>query len=107
MSLDVSLVVMREVEIFEANITHNLNKMAEAAGVYLACWRPEEIGAQYAKDIVPILEDGIAAMKAKPVTFSQFNAKNGWGTYENFLPWLEKYLAACKENPNAEIRVSR
>jgi hypothetical protein len=31
--------------VFDANITHNLNKMADAAGIYEACWRPEEIGA--------------------------------------------------------------
>ena len=33
MSLDVYLEVMKPTEVFSANITHNLNKMAEAAGV--------------------------------------------------------------------------
>jgi hypothetical protein len=107
MSLDVSLIAVRKTEVFEANITHNLGKMADAAGVYYACWRPEEIGIKTAGEIIPILEKGIADMKERPDFFKQYDSPNGWGTYINFLPWLEKYLAACKENPDAEISVSR
>jgi precorrin-6x reductase len=40
MSLDIWLEISATP--FEANITHNLNRMAEAAGVYKVLWRPEE-----------------------------------------------------------------
>lgn len=30
-------------EVFDANITHNLNRMAGAAGIYEALWRPGEL----------------------------------------------------------------
>ena len=30
--------------VYEGNITHNLNRMAEACGIYMELWRPEEIG---------------------------------------------------------------
>ena len=93
--------------VFEANITHNLNRMAAEAGIYEACWRPDEIGAERAKDIVPLLEKGLADMKARPSHFEQFNAPNGWGMYEHFVPWVEQYLEACREYPDAEIEVSR
>lgn len=39
--------------------------------------------------------------------FRAYDSPNGWGTYDNFVPWLEKYLAACEEYPDAEVRVSR
>lgn len=107
MSLDVYLTAVRPTEVFSANITHNLNSMADAAGIYQACWRPEEIGAKYASDIIPLLEKGLEDLKSRPEYFKQFNSPNGWGMYENFVPWVEKYLAACKENPDAEIQVSR
>jgi hypothetical protein len=81
-------------EVFEANITHNLGQMAEAAGIYKACWRPEEIGATKAADIIPLLRDGIEKLEANPEHFAQFNASNGWGTYEQFAPWVQKYLDA-------------
>lgn len=30
--------------LYDANITHNLNRMADEAGIYEHVWRPEEIG---------------------------------------------------------------
>ena len=93
--------------VFDANITHNLNKMADAAGIYEACWRPEEIGAIKASDIIPILEKGFEDMKARPEHFKKFDSENGWGTYKDFLPWVESYLDACRKYPDAIIEVSR
>lgn len=109
MSLDVSLMAIPKepISVFEANITHNLGEMAAKAGIYKACWRPEEIGCKYAKDIIPLLGNGIKKMRTNPDKFRKYNAPNGWGTYDDFLPWLEEYLKACKENPEAEISVSR
>lgn len=107
MSLDVDLMIMRPRSVFEANITHNLNTMAEAAGIYKHVWRPEELCITKASQLIEPLRDGIARMKADPAKFEAFNAPNGWGLYENFLPWLERYLAACEEFPDAEIRVRR
>jgi hypothetical protein len=26
--------------------------------------------------------------------------ENKWGTYDNFVPWVERYLAACEEYPD-------
>lgn len=90
-----------------ANITHNLNVMAGKAGIYEAVWRPDENGYEKAGQIIELLESGIAKMKADPDYFRQFDASNGWGTYRDFVPWLEKYLEACREYPDAFIRVSR
>ena len=107
MSLDVMLTRVMPAEIYSANITHNLGKMAEAAGIYDAVWRPEEHGITKAEQLIPILEKGIADMRANPTKYRAFNSPNGWGTYDNFVPWLEKYLEACRENPDAEVTVSR
>jgi hypothetical protein len=94
-------------EIFKANITHNLGRMAGEAGIYKVCWRPDEIGILKAAQLIDPLKNGIAMMKADPTRFQKLNAQNGWGLYENFVPWLERYLAACEENPEAEVWVSR
>ena len=32
---------------------------------------------------------------------------NGWGLYEHFVPWIERYLAACIANPDSIVTVSR
>ena len=95
------------VYVFGTNITHNLTTMADKAGIYKACWRPEEIGATKAKHIIKILEKGYEMMINAPGYFKQFDSENGWGTYEHFLPWVKEYIEACKEHPEARIYVSR
>ena len=94
-------------QFFDANITHNLNAMAEEAGIYGVVWRPEENGIEKASQLIEPLECAISAMKADPTRFEKHNSLNGWGLYKNFVPWLEKYLAACRQCPDAAVRVSR
>ena len=107
MSLDVWLTAIRPTSVFNYNITHNLNKMAEEAGIYKHLWRPEEIGITNAEQLIEPLEAGLALLKNKPTYFRKFNPENGWGSYEGLVEFVTKYLEACKENPDAEIGVSR
>jgi hypothetical protein len=107
MSLDVYLMVTKPTEVYWANITHNLNTMAVEAGIYDAMWRPEAIHAIYASEIIDILEEGLSMLLSNPEYFKQFNPDNGWGNYGNLISFTTKYLEACKENPDAEIHVSR
>ena len=108
MSLDVYLTHPESKEpYYSANITHNLGKMADAAGIYYALWRPEEIGAVTASDIIPLLEDGLATLYADSDKYREFDSPNGWGIYDHFVPFVRKYLDACKDYPDAIIEVSR
>ncbi|WP_152544775.1 hypothetical protein [Deinococcus phoenicis] len=93
--------------VFDANITHNLNRMASEAGLYEAVWRPDEHGYTHAHQIIPVLERGIAEMEADPERFKAFDSPNGWGLYIHLLPWLQRYLTACREYPDALIEVCR
>lgn len=125
-------------EVYSRNITHNLNTMAEKAGLYLALWRPGElldpathtkIEEQSAlgnyhdtggvnelertlpevkgKDLIEPLEIGLALLKSDPDRFKAFNPANGWGNYEGLVEFVESYLEACKEYPDANVEVSR
>ena len=96
-----------EAEYSWANITHNLNEMASDAGFYEAVWRPENIGIERASQLIEPLEKGIALLKSDPARFKKFDAPNGWGKYDDFVSWLEKYLSACREYPEAKVRASR
>ena len=94
----------RSDEGYWANITHNLTEMADKAGMYLALWHPERLTPNpKASDIVPIIEKGLADLKARPDYFKQFNATNGWGMYENFVPFVEKYLKELNKDLNADV----
>ena len=105
MGLHLSLVVANEVH--SSNITHNLGPMARAAGIYEHLWRPEEIGLTHARELIQPLSLGLQRLKEDREGFEKYSAGNGWGTYANFVPFVEKYLHACIANPNAELRVSR
>jgi hypothetical protein len=117
MSLDVSLIQTEQCpncgheikgdQVYDANITHNLNKMAEEAGIYQALWYPDEINCKYAKDIIPLLKSGLKKLLAEPDHYKTFDSPNGWGTYVHFVPFVQKYLEACNKYPNAIIEVNR
>lgn len=93
--------------VYTANITHNLNVMAEAAGIYVHLWRPEELGITKAKNLIDPLHKGLEKLKEDSARFKQFNPPNGWGTYAGLVSFVENYLAACIKYPEAVVRVSR
>lgn len=107
MSLDISLLDRDGQEVYEGNITHNLNKMADAAGIYQHLWRPDEIGIDFAALLIVPLSRGLEKLKADPEHYKTFDSPNGWGLYIHFVPFVERYLAACIEHSDARISVSR
>ena len=107
MSLTLYFMETKPVEVHSQNITHNLGAMAEEAGLYYPLWRPEEIGITKASELIPYLESGIRAMEKDPEKFKIHNAKNGWGSYDRFLPWLKKLLTACYEHPDSSVEACR
>lgn len=92
---------------YEANITHNLGEMADAVGLYRPLWRPEEIGIQYAHQLIPLLEAGLARLIDEEEACCDHSPSNGWGTYEGLVEFVSDYLAACQQHPYAVIEVSR
>ena len=105
-SYDAGKTLTEEFEtVYDANITHNLGEIADKAGIYYALWRPGEIGKIKASEIIGPLEKGLYDLKERPEYFKKFDSPNGWGMYEHFVPFVEKYLKACKEYPDAIIRV--
>jgi hypothetical protein len=106
-SLDVYLSETRPVDIYQANITHNLNTMAAEAGIYEALWRPDEHGITHARQLIEPLRAGLALLIAEPERFAKHNPSNGWGSYDGLVAFVREYLAACEKNPDAQVRVWR
>jgi len=116
-SLDVSLVLETvpcpccgagadRAEVFSANITHNLTHMADKAGLLEVVWEPASLGYTRAAQLIAGLESGLQRLKSDRRYFEQFNAPNGWGLYEHLVPWLEKYLEACRAHPTARVETN-
>lgn len=109
MDIDVGAEELHRVYLYELNITHNLNKMAVACGLYDFMWDAEyTIGKEgTAQDLVKGLTAGVEDLKNNPDKYKKYNASNGWGVYEDLLRISEEFLDACKCYPKAKISVSR
>ena len=93
--------------VYEANITHNLNKMADAAGIYQHLWCPDELGITLAEQLIEPLREGLAKLTSNPALYKAHNPANGWGDYEGLLGFVTRYLEACIRYPYATVCVSR
>lgn len=90
--------------LFDKNITHNLGNMADAAGIYEALWRPRETGFELAESLIPVLSEGLEKLKSDPGEYRKYDAPNGWGLYEHFVPFVEGCLNACIKYPKAKVQ---
>lgn len=93
--------------VWRGNITHNLSRMAEAAGLYRCLWRPDEYGITTARDLLQPLREGLAVLRATPARFEALNPANGWGSYPILVLFVADYLAACERWPEATVEVWR
>lgn len=94
-------------EVYSQSITHNMTKMAKKAGIFQVLWRQEETGLTKAKDLMKPLEEAIKKMKKKPKMYKGLESPCGYGTYENFLQWMEKLLEVCSRYPDHEYNTCR
>lgn len=94
-------------EVYSANITHNLNTMAMAVGIYEYLWRPDEINITKAKELIEPLRQGLHNLKIEPERYKKLNPENGWGSYDGFVKFVSNYLDACYEYPDSDVGVSR
>lgn len=92
--------------LYQNNITHNLNRMAEAAGLYTVLWKPGTLEIQRAEQLIPHLQKGLDFLRDQPDLCKGYNPGNGWGAYEDLVAFVRSYLHACQQHPNATVRVS-
>ena len=104
MSLDISLFEKIEAEVVNKNITHNLGPMWKEAGIYEALYESE---GKKAKEVLPILKKGLLKMIEDPEHYRKFDSPNGWGLYENAVPWLFNLIEQFEKHPEGIIRISR
>lgn len=104
MSLDISLRATVETTVLDKNITGNLAPMWREAGVFDALYESEGLKA---RDVLATVEEGLALMKSDPDRFRQFDAPNGWGTYEHAVSFLEELVEAFTKHPDGTISVWR
>lgn len=126
---DIEERVEKTYTLYSDNITHNLNTMAEACGLYNPLWRPFKLlenysskkesededyeydfeisNSIYAKQLVEHLEKGLLNLIENEVKLKELNPTNGWGTYEGLVKFTKNYLNACKQYPESKVITCR
>lgn len=109
MSLDITL-EQDGIEVFTANITHNCRAMAKKMGIYQALWNPSD------KSIVSELENAwdLQYFLHKGLHFAKHNKEvvkelenPEWGTYENFISFVQEVCDACLMYPKAKVVICK
>lgn len=93
--------------LYTANITHNLNDMAEALGVYEHLWRPDEIGITHAAQLFTPLTEAHTELSENPEKYKKYNPSNGWGDLYDLRGFIRRYAIACHKYPCANVKVDR
>jgi hypothetical protein len=57
--------------------------------------------------LIEPLRQGLHNLKSEPERYKKFNPENGWGSYDGLVKFVENYLNACYEYPDADVEVSR
>jgi len=89
-------------EVYWSNYTSNMSPMWKDAGIDLV-----DFNGRPAADLDRALTPVLSVLRADPGRWRAYDAPNGWGTYASALEWLDGILAACREHPDAVVRVSR
>lgn len=92
------------VTLLDMNFTHNVTGMWSLIGVYDALYMSN---GDVAGKHIEALERGVKFMLDHPDECRKHNAPNGWGTYEQALPWLQEVLDGFRKHPKATIRISK
>jgi len=92
MSWDVSIQAKVEVPHLDQNITYNVGPMLRRAGLH-----PRILHGMTVVDAQPIFKEAVILMAENPDYFRQFNAENGWGTFETTFVAVDTiYKALCE-----------
>lgn len=86
-------------EVFTVNITHNLTEMASAVNIYNGLWRPNYTFDKITPELLSKIEAGHRELYRNPEKYRKYDASNGWGTYDDFLPVVAKIMYALHEYP--------
>lgn len=106
MSYDIDIYVThddRYTSHFEVgNMTYNIRPMFRAA-----------VGASFrdfhgmtCAQALPFVMFAWQQMKRRPDEFRKVEASNGWGTYDQFMPFLTKFYVMLRLHPTGIIRIS-
>jgi len=91
--------------VLEYSSTYNVSKMWYVLFPKHTSFCP--IDSCLAKDVIPMMQEGVQLAVANRKELEAMNPVNGWGSYETFLKFLRNILAASQDHPDLIWRTDR
>ena len=80
--------------VFHASISSDKVELAKIPEIYQSLWHPNKTGTKKAWQLVSLLQNNIRKQ-----------LEMGYGNYDNdTIEFIAKYLSACNEFPDADIK---
>ncbi|MCE6988150.1 hypothetical protein [Dyadobacter sp. CY323] len=86
--------------------THNNRELAMQVGVYDVLWKWKEKNIITGADLIKPVSKGLAELAADPDKYKNLDNPNGWGTYDNFVAFLEELFTQCVLHPEARVEIT-
>ena len=80
---------------FEGDVTYNVSAMLKRAGIH-----PNVLHNLPVVHVRPVIWNAYMVMRENPEYFRQFDAPNGWGTYETTFAFVERLTAYLDGAPH-------
>lgn len=109
MSLDITLTdvfIEPPIQLESLNITNNLIDFAKALNCYECIWKPQSLNILSSSQLLPHLYEAYYKIIKYGDDYLPLLPKNGWGTKEQFLNFIDQYIETCITYPNALIEAS-
>lgn len=103
MSINIKILALRKIPIFDTDITYNLAPM-----YYKAI--DEELGFKKIKGMnckkaLPIIDNAIKNMIEEKEEYIKLNPSNGWGSYDGLIEDLKQMRECCEDNPDGIFKM--
>ena len=81
--------------------TNSAPMIKEVCGSYPSRWN-----GMKAADLLPVVEQGLRALRSDPDAYRYLEPANGWGSVEGTITFLDRIRANCAAFPAAVVEIT-
>ena len=81
--------------------TNSAPMIKEVCGSYPSRW-----DGMKAADLLPVVEQGLRALRSDPDAYRYLEPANGWGSVENTITFLNRIRDNCVQFPEAVVEIT-
>ena len=101
MSYNLSIKAPRVIEVYDGNLTWNISEMLQVAFEHED--HIKKLNGMKCVDAKPIVQKAYVRLLLNEENYEQYNAPNGWGTYEDTVEYIGEFYQAILNNLDGRV----